>query len=154
MHRPSRTASFVLGAILAAGAAGATSAVAGPDSTTLLKAPLQGSILSDPPLFGASRGGAPWQISTGEAKIGLDGTVKVEFTGLLIPNVGVGAVHTVTATVACNGLRVATTAPVPLSAEGNAEIKEQVNLPDRCLAPAVLINPNGNANVYIAATGR
>jgi hypothetical protein len=92
-------------------------------------------------------------MSSGEAKIALDGTVKVDLTGLLIPNVGVGPVHTVTATVVCNGLRVATTGPVPLSAEGNAEIKQQVDLPDRCLAPAVLVNANGNANVYIAATG-
>ena len=33
------------------------------------------------------------------------------------------------------------------------QIKDDVTLPDRCLAPAVLINPNGNAAVYIAATG-
>lgn len=152
MHRPSRTATFVLGGLAAATLVTGSAAIAA-DGDALLKAPLQGSILTDPPLFGATRGGAPWDITSGEAKIGLDGTVKVEFTGLLIPGVGVGPVHTVTATVACNGERVATTEAVPLSTAGDASIKDWVNLPDRCLAPAVLINPNGNPNVYIAATG-
>jgi len=152
MRRPSRTTSVALGALLAASAMTTTVAAAA-DSDALLKAPMQGSILSDPPLFGATRGGAPWVITTGEAKVGLDGTVKVEVTGLLIPNVGVGPVHTVTATVACNGMLVATTAAVPLSSTGDAQIKDWVALPDRCLAPAVLVNPNGNPNVYIAATG-
>lgn len=55
--------------------------------------------------------------------------------------------------MACNGERVATTAAAPLSTAGNAQIKDTVTLPNRCLAPAVLINPNGNAAVYIAATG-
>jgi hypothetical protein len=152
MHRPSRTASFVLGGLAAATLVTGTAAIAA-DADALLKAPLQGSILSDPPLFGATRGGAPWQIGTSEAKVELGGTVKVTIAGLLIPGVGVGQVRNVTATVACNGERVATTAAVPLSAAGNAQIKDDVTLPVRCLAPAVLINPNGNANVYIAATG-
>ena len=152
MHRPSRTASFVLGGLAAATLATGGAAIAA-DADALLKAPLQGSILSDPPLFGATRGGAPWNIGPSEAKLELDGTVKITITGLLIPGVGVGPVRTVTATVACNGERVATTAPAPLSTAGNAQIKDEVTLPDRCLAPAVLINPNGNPNVYIAATG-
>lgn len=57
------------------------------------------------------------------------------------------------ATIACNGMAIATTAAVPFSSSGDAEVKARVNLPDRCLAPAVLINPNGNAAAYLAATG-
>lgn len=153
MHRPSRRASLTLGALVAASLLSGTAAVAGGTSTDLLKAPLQGSVLSDPPLFGAVRGGAPWVITAGEAKLASDGTIKVSLDGLLIPGVGVGPVRTVSATVACNGTAVATTAAVLFSPAGDAEIKARVNLPDRCLAPAVLINPNGNAAVYIAATG-
>jgi hypothetical protein len=154
MHRPSRRASLILGVLATASVLGATAAVAGGTSTDLLKAPMQGSVLSDPPLFGATRGGAPWVISSGEAKLESDGTVKVSLVGLLIPGVGVGPVRTVSATVACNGMLSATTPTVPFSATGDAQIKARVNLPDRCLAPAVLINPNGNTAVYIAATGR
>jgi hypothetical protein len=153
MHRPSRTTSLALGALLAASALTTSAAVAA-DADSLLKAPLQGSILSDPPLFGVVRGGAPWMISSGEAKVGTDGTVKVTVSGLLIPGVGVGSVRTLSASVACNGMIVATTAAAPFSSTGDAQIKDTVNLPDRCLAPAVLINPNGNTGVYIAATGR
>jgi hypothetical protein len=60
----------------------------------------------------------------------------------------------VSATVVCNGRDLRTTAPVPFSAGGDAQIEAHVTLPERCLAPAVLLNPLGNAGVYIAATGR
>jgi hypothetical protein len=149
---PPDPATFVLGALLTAGVLGTTAAVAATNDD-LLRAPIQGSILSDPPLFGANRGGAPWQNTSGEAKVQADGTVKVSLVGLVIPGVGTGAVRTVTATVACNDAKGPMTAPVTLSPEGNAEIKETVTLPTRCLAPAVLIHPNGNPNTYIAATG-
>ena len=153
MNRPSRPATFVLGALAAASVLSATAAVAATDDA-LLRAPLQGSVLSDPPLFGSTRGGAPWMISSGEAKVEADGTVKVSIVGLLIPGVGVGPVRTVSATVACNDAKAATTAPVPLSSQGDADIKATLALPARCLAPAVLIHPNGNTGFYIAATGR
>ena len=153
MHRPSRPAAFVIGAIAAASVLSATAAVAAGDDA-LLRAPIQGSVLSDPPLFGSTRGGAPWVISSGEAKVETDGTVKVSLVGLVIPGVGTGPVRTVSASVACNGAKAATTDAAPLSAQGDAEIKATLNLPARCLAPAVLIHPNGNRDVYIAATGR
>lgn len=153
MPRISRPASFVAGTILALGALGASTAVAASDATDLLKAPIQGSQPSDPPLFGATPGAAPWVISSGEAKLAGDGTVKVEVVGLVIPGRG-NPLATLSASVACNGAIVATTPTVPFSTTGNAEVNAVVNLPDRCLAPAVLLNPNGNAAVYIAATGR
>ena len=42
----------------------------------------------------------------------------------------------------------------PVVLVGCANSQATVTLPDRCLAPAVLINPNGTAAVYIAATGQ
>jgi hypothetical protein len=45
------------------------------------------------------------------------------------------------------------TAAVPLSSSGDARIDARVDLPSKCLAPAVLINPNGNTAAYIAASG-
>lgn len=158
----SRPASFVAGALLAVSALVATSASAsdtpngsgnGPRSD-ILRAPLQGSILSDPPLFGLTRGGAPWVISEGTARLRANGDLTVEVEGLIIPTRGDNPLATLSATVVCNGKDLLMTAPVPFSAAGDAEIEAHVSLPDRCLAPAVLINPLSNAATYIAATGR
>ena len=152
----SRPASFVAGVLLAVSALVATSASAsdtpngsgnGPRSD-ILRAPLQGSILSDPPLFG------PWVISEGTARLRANGDLTVEVEGLIIPTRGDNPLATLSATVVCNGKDLLMTAPVPFSAAGDAEIEAHVSLPDRCLAPAVLINPLSNAATYIAATGR
>jgi hypothetical protein len=47
----------------------------------------------------------------------------------------------------------ATTQAVPISATGNATIADMITLPATCLAPIVLVHPNGGAGAYIAATG-
>jgi hypothetical protein len=46
-----------------------------------------------------------------------------------------------------------TAGPVPLSSDGNARIGQHVTVPARCLAPVVLVHPNGNLTRYIAASG-
>jgi hypothetical protein len=46
-----------------------------------------------------------------------------------------------------------TTDSVPLSRQGNARIRAHVTVPDRCLAPVLLVHPNGSTARYIAATG-
>ena len=154
MHRPSRPAMFVLGALAAASVLGTTAAVAA-TSDDLLRAPVQGSLTTDPQgFFGSNPGGAPWQVTSGEAKVQADGTLKVSLVGLIIPGRGTGPVTTVSASVACNNVKAATSPAVPLSAAGDAEIKATLNLPARCLGPAVLIHPNGNTATYIAMTGR
>jgi len=48
---------------------------------------------------------------------------------------------------------VATTAVAPFSPTGDARIRATVTLPQRCIAPVVLLNPRGNALVYIGVTG-
>jgi hypothetical protein len=145
---------FVLGALAAASVLGTTAAVAA-TSDDLLRAPIQGSLPTDPQnFFGSNPGAAPWQVTSAEAKVQADGTVKVSIVGLIIPGRGTGPVTTVSASVACNNAKAATTSTVPLSTAGDAEIKATLNLPDRCLGPAVLIHPNGNAATYIARTGR
>jgi hypothetical protein len=158
MHRISRTASFVAGLVLGVGALAATSSASadggGVPRSDILRAPLQGSQLSDPPLFGLTRGGAPWVISEGTARLRANGDLRVEVEGLVIPTTGVNPVPRLSATVACNGVALPPTATVPFSTAGDAVIEARVALPARCLAPAVLLNPNGNAAVYIAATGR
>jgi hypothetical protein len=158
----SKTAAFAAGALLAASALAVTSASAsdGPQGSgngprsDLLRAPLQGSILSDPPLFGLTRGGAPWVISEGTARLRANGDLSVDVRGLIIPTRGDNPLATLSATVVCNGKDLLVTAPVPFSTAGDAVIETRVTLPDRCLAPVVLLNPLSNAGTYIAATGR
>ncbi len=162
MFRISRPAAFAAGAVLGISLLSTTVASASSGSRsddegggTLLRAPIQGSLLTDPPLFGANPGGAPWVISKGKARLSTAGRLEVEVKGLIIPTRGNNPVPLLSATVVCNGTRILPpTATVPFSAAGNAEIEATVMLPTRCLAPAVLLNPNGAAGVYIAATGK
>ncbi|WP_330476516.1 hypothetical protein [Terrabacter sp. C0L_2] len=158
MHAISRTAAFLAGAVIGVSALAATSSASadsgGVPRSDILRAPLQGSQLSDPPLFGLVRGGAPWVISEGTARLRADGDLQVEVEGLIIPTRGDNPLATLSATVVCNGKDVMMTAPVPFSAAGDARIETRVSLPTRCLAPVVLLNPLSNAGAYIAATGR
>ena len=47
----------------------------------------------------------------------------------------------------------ATTNAVPISEDGDASIQETLTLPATCLAPTVLIHPNGGLTAYIALPG-
>jgi hypothetical protein len=165
MLRVSRPAAFVTAAVVGlslltgAAASASSSGSSGqhrhhndhPDQ--LLEAPIQGSLVTDPPLFGVNPGGAPWVIRRGEAELDANGQLEVDVRGLIIPTTGVNPVALLAASVVCNGAVVATTATVPFDTNGNAKIKATVKLPVRCLAPAVLLNPNGNAATYIGVTG-
>ena len=122
----------------------------------LLKAHLVGSILSDPPIHGVNRGGAPWE-GTGTATLDRHGRFKVRIRGLVIPSLGnPGPVTSLKFSLFCapdSSGPVFATDSTPLSAHGNAQLRQHVTAPQRCLAPVVLAHPNGNAAVYIAASG-
>ncbi|MEO5983016.1 MAG: hypothetical protein ABIQ13_11935 [Pedococcus sp.] len=158
MKSPTRLAAAT-GAVVAAVAFGSTAALASGSSSghekndeSILRASIAGSLVTDPMLFGVKAGGAPWVIDEGEARLSRDGSVRVEVEGLVIPGRG-NPVPQLSASVACGGAVVATTAPVAFDAMGDAKIRARVMLPDRCLAPAILLNPNGNAAVYIGVSG-
>ena len=158
MHRSLRTAAVVTGAVhgvttLVAPAASAGDGSSGGSGHTILRDTLVGSMPDGPVLFGVKPGGVDWVIDESLARVREDGRVRVRVEGLVIPGVGTGAVTTITATVVCNGMPVATTMPAPLDTEGDARIDDTVWLPDYCHMPAVLVNPNGNTQRYIAATG-
>ena len=165
MLRFARPAAFVAAAVVGLGLLSGSIASASSSGSSghhrhghhhnqLLEAPIQGSLVTDPPLFGVRPGGAPWVISRGEAELDKSGRLEVDVRGLIIPTTGVNPVPLLAASVACNGAIVATTATVPFSTAGNAKIRATVTLPARCLAPAVLLNPNGNVATYIGVTGR
>ena len=161
MFRISRPAAFAAGAVLGISLLSTTVASASSGSRSddegggsLLRAPIQGSLVADPPLFGATPGGAPWVISKGKARLSTMGKLEVEVKGLVIPPSGVNPLPRLSATVVCSGTRLTPTASVPFSPAGNAEIEATVMLPARCLAPAVLLSPGSKPDTYIAATGR
>src|SRR5215510_7421042 len=109
-------------------------------------------------IFGVNPGGVDWLLGRGEAKLRSDGRIKVRVRGLVLatgPNAGTaGPVTTITASLFCNGTKVGTTAPpAPLAQNGDGKVSGQFTLPATCIAPTVMVNPNGNAATYIAITG-
>ena len=122
----------------------------------LLQQRLIGSILSDPPIHGVTRGGVPW-VGIGRATLKRHGRFEVRIRGLLVAGTNnTGPVTTVTASLYCapdSSAAVFTTTSEPLSSRGDARIRQHVTVPARCLAPVVLVHPNGGAGAYIMATG-
>ncbi|HEY7208073.1 MAG TPA: hypothetical protein VH416_07515 [Gaiellaceae bacterium] len=113
---------------------------------------------TDPQVHGVNPGGVPWQLTRGTVKLESDGKLKVDIRGLVIPTLGTaGPVTSVSASLFCgadtNKTAAATTSTVPLSSKGNGRIEQRITLPATCLAPIVLVNPNGNSAAYIAITG-
>jgi len=158
--RPSRR-SLVLAAVAAATLIPASTAVAHDDSGSsrhrahdLLRAPIAGSLTNDPTIFRVTPGGAPWVIDRGSARVRTDGRLEVRVEGLIIPRGdNINPVPRLAASVACNAKVVATTGTVPFSRSGDARIRAHVKLPRRCIAPVVMLNPNGDAGTYIGITG-
>ncbi len=122
----------------------------------LLQQRLIGSILSDQPIHNTARGGVPW-VGTGTATLDRHGRFEVRIRGLLVAGTNnTGPVMTVTASLyraPDSSGPVFTTASEPLSSHGDARIRQHVTVPSRCLAPVVLVHPNGGGGAYIMATG-
>jgi hypothetical protein len=113
------------------------------------------------PIAGVASGGAPWVVKRGFAVLTDDGRLRADVRGLILPNLGTaGPVTEVSASVVCGGTVAATSAAVPLTTAGDAEIRAKLQIPSPCFAPAVLIRvagANGNTlpapGPWIAATG-
>ena len=123
----------------------------------LLRASLVGSILSDPAIHGVQRGSVPWE-GTGRAQLDRRGRFQLRVRGLIVAGTdNADGVTSITASLFCapdSDLTPAfTTDAVPLSSEGNARIRQHVDVPARCLNPVLLVHPNGNTARYIAASG-
>ena len=130
------------------------------DDRTVVDTRLAPSVPADPMLHGNAAGGAPWVLKFGDARIRDNGRVDVVIRGLVIPvapgNGTPGPVTMVSASLYCGAdstPAVGTTASVPISTSGDARIGGQFTLPAKCLAPSVLIHPNGSSTTYIAASG-
>jgi hypothetical protein len=135
----------------------------GDDAAKIFSAAIVGSQLADPAIHGVTRGGAPWVIQRGRIQLAADGHIKIQLRGLVIP-IAHGTfpantalpVTTVNASLYCapdSSGAAATTVSVPISADGNARITDKLTLPATCVAPTVLVHPNGGLGAYIALPG-
>jgi hypothetical protein len=112
-------------------------------------------------IAGVKSGGAPWMVSRGFAVLNDEGRLRVDLRGLILPSVGTpGPVTAVAASVVCGDAVAATTNPVLLSVDGNAEIRAKLQVPSPCLGTILLIRAaafNGTPlpapGPWIAATG-
>jgi hypothetical protein len=125
----------------------------------LINESLAPSQTTDPTFHGVKPGGAPWVLKSGTVRLTSDGTLDLEVRGLVIPTTGTASpVTTITASLYCGADAIATpadtTQPVPISSTGNASIKDRsFTVPTACLAPVILVHPNGNPAAYIALDG-
>ena len=102
-------------------------------------------------LDGVTGGGLPWKIDEGHARLFADGRLEVEVQGLVLVSTGANPVGSGHAIVTCDGAPAATTANVPFSPTGDAEVEATVSLPSPCLAPAVFFTTGTDR--WLAVTG-
>ncbi len=118
---------------------------------------------------GVPGGGLPWIVDFGRVKISPHGDVDVQVRGLVfdpadqaVMDAGLAGINTIPnfrAIVSClskdsdgNSMVVnVQTGLYPADDAGNAHIKEQVAIPEPCIAPIVFVTSPGGA--WFAATG-
>src|SRR3954452_5776334 len=127
-----------------------------------LEQTLAPSVPTDPTFHGVAPGGAPWVLKRGDVELRRGGRLELEVRGLVIPNPPgngtPGPVTTISASLYCgsdsNTAAADTTPQVPINSRGNARIRDRsFAVPDTCLAPVILVHPNGDAAPYIALEG-
>ncbi|HEY6638574.1 MAG TPA: hypothetical protein VIZ61_12895 [Solirubrobacterales bacterium] len=157
-----------LAALLAALAVGALSALGsdgghgkGHPGGQLIRESLAPSVPTDPTFHGVAPGGSPWVLKEGSVRLSGD-RLDLRVKGLVIPvapgNGTPGPVNTISASLYCGAdsdtMAAATTGQVPIGRDGDARIRDNsFDVPSTCLAPVILVNPNGSAANYIAVDG-
>src|SRR4051794_31678225 len=134
----------------------------GHHGSAFLDETLAPSMPTDPTFHGVAPGGAPWVLKRGDVELKRRGRLELQVRGLVIPNPPgngtPGPVTTISASLYCgadsNTTAADTTPQVPIDSRGNARIRDRsFALPDTCLAPVILVHPNGDAAHYIAVEG-
>jgi hypothetical protein len=124
----------------------------------MFRSSLAPSVPTDPPFHGKTPGTVPWSLDRGDVTITRRGDLKLRLEGLIITGTNSARpVTTISASLFCgpdaNLTPAATTMAVPISEHGDARIRERLTLPETCLAPVVLVHPNGGLARYIALSG-
>lgn len=156
---PSILAAFITVLVLTVGAAAKSHHGRHHHASPVLKASLAPSVPNDPHFHGVAPGGAPWVLKRGAVEIKKSDRIELSVKGLVIPSLGTpGPVTTINASLYCgadsNTTAADTSKQVPISSKGNARIRDRsFAVPDTCLAPVVLVHPNGDPTHYIAVDG-
>ncbi len=152
----------LMGAFLLAGAVVGTGSAEGPNAATLFETGVEGIQVGGQAIAGIG-GGAPWEVTAGQATIREDGQLTMEVEGLVLTTPIVAGDPVFPVLGVCGSLvcqkaeageptndQVATTGSFPLSAvTGNADIDETIELPDICVAPIVLVRVSAvDANFF------
>jgi hypothetical protein len=124
----------------------------------VFRSSLAPSVPTDPAIHTKTPGGVPWSLDRGEVSINGKGDFRLRLRGLVITGTNSARpVTTISASLFCapdtNATPAVTTSTVPISEDGDARIKERIALPASCLAPVVLVHPNGGTARYIAVSG-
>jgi len=124
----------------------------------LIDASLAPSQTNDPTLHGVSAGVKPWVLQRGTVLLTRGGKLDLHVKGLLIPGMGTSPVKTISASLYCGADTTAaaadSTQQAPLSSKGDAVIHDtSFKVPSTCLAPVILVHPNGDISSYIAVSG-
>lgn len=131
-------------------------------SAPLINESLAPSVPTDPMFHGVTPGSLPWVLKSGVVRLQHDRKLDLRVKGLVIPTppfAGTpGPVTTISASLYCgadsNTMAAGTTQQVPISRKGDARIKDaSFSVPATCLAPVILVHPNGIAALYIALDG-
>lgn len=126
-----------------------------------LRSTLVPSVPADPALHGVTPGAAPWVLDRGSVRVDRRGRLRLRVRGLVIPNPPgdgtPGPVQTVSASLYCGAdsetAAAGTTEAADIDRDGDARIRDDLDVPAKCLAPIVLVHPNGDTTHYIAASG-
>ena len=134
----------------------------GQHDAAILAETLAPSVPTDPTFHGVAPGAAPWVLRSGTVSLSKRGRLDLRVRGLVIPNPPgdgtAGPVTTISASLYCgadsDAVATETSKEAPLSSRGNGRIKDRsFDVPDTCLAPVILVHPNGDATHYIALEG-
>jgi hypothetical protein len=150
----SAAAMSLMGAVGAFGDRGSGHHGGGHQGSTLVEEMLAPSVPTDPTFHGVAPGAAPWVLKRGALELKRS-RLELEVRGLVIPNPPgdgtPGPVTTISASLYCGAdsdtTAADTTPQVPITRRGNARIRDRsFTVPATCLAPLILVHPNGDAD--------
>jgi hypothetical protein len=129
--------------------------------TNLVACPATKSAIGDVPSCGKA-----WKLASGSAELTPSGDLTVEVKGLVLNDASTGdangtpdGVDGVAAAVVCHGVSGAKVGPqtdvVPLSKQGDAQVKAKVSVPADCMSPIIVLRERyeGKIGGWLAATG-
>jgi hypothetical protein len=128
----------------------------GSSGHSVLRAPLMGSspIPEGPTIANVPPGGARWVNGPSRVRVREDGRITVTIRGLVLASSNFNPFGSVVATLVCDNMVTASTAPFALSTGeggGDGSTSDKISVPSHCDNPVVLIRPVAKPKIYIAS---